>query len=57
MGLINLKAALDRALSQGYAVGAFNVINSDFADSIVSAGEHKKSPLILSVAEVHLKLC
>ena len=55
MGLINLKAALEPALSQGYAVGSFNVINSDFADAIVTAGKRRRAPLILSVAEVHLK--
>jgi fructose-bisphosphate aldolase class II len=55
MGLISLKAALEPALNQGYAVGSFNVINSDFADAIVHAGEHLNAPLILSIAEVHLK--
>jgi len=55
MGLINLKTALEPAYDQGYAVGSFNVINSDFADVIVEAGENRRAPLILSVAEVHLK--
>lgn len=55
MGLINLKTALEQALRQGYAVGSFNVINSDFADAIVNAGERRNAPLILSVAEAHLK--
>ncbi len=55
MGLINLKGALEPALSQGCAVRDFDVINSDLADSIVSAGENKKSPLSLSVCEMHLK--
>lgn len=55
MGLTNLKTALGAALNQGYAIGSFNVINSNFADAIVGAGERRQAPLILSVAEVHLK--
>jgi fructose-bisphosphate aldolase class II len=55
MGLMNLKSVLGPALKEGYAVGSFNVINSAFADAIVDAGERKSAPLILSVAEVHLK--
>jgi fructose-bisphosphate aldolase class II len=55
MGLTNLKVALGAAFDQGFAIGSFNVINSDFADAIVAAGEVCRAPLILSIAEVHLK--
>ena len=55
MGLMNLKSVLEPAWKQSYAVGSFNVINSAFADAIVDAGERTSAPLILSVAEVHLK--
>jgi fructose-bisphosphate aldolase class II len=55
MGLVNLQSVLLPAHDQRYAVGSFNIINSDFADAIISAGVRKNSPLILSVAEVHLR--
>jgi fructose-bisphosphate aldolase class II len=55
MGLVSLSEALRPAFKEGYAVGSFNIINSGFADGIVEVGKRRQSPLILSVAEVHLK--
>jgi len=54
MTLVTLKTALDKAYRNGYAVGAFNVINLEFLEAIVTAARRSASPVILNIAEVHL---
>ncbi len=53
MALVDLKTVLGHAAANRYAVGSFNVINLDFAEAIVRAAEARRSPVILSIAEVH----
>lgn len=53
MSLVDLKTVLGHAAANRYAVGSFNVINLDFAEAIVRAAEARRSPVILSIAEVH----
>ena len=53
MALVTLRTILDKAYKNGYAVGAFNVINLNFLEAIVDAAREKKSPVILNIAEVH----
>lgn len=53
MPLVSLKEVLQDAYSRQYAVGAFNVVNLDFLEAIVTAAEIKQSPVILNIAEVH----
>ena len=55
MPLVNLSTVLKEAQEKKYAVGSFNLINLDFLQAIVRAAEKKRSPVILSIAEVHLK--
>lgn len=54
MPLINLEHILAPALRGNYAVGAFNVINTDLLGAVVGAAERMRSPVILNLAEVHL---
>lgn len=54
MTLVTLKTALDKAYKDGYAVGAFNVINMEFLEAITNAARRSASPVILNIAEVHL---
>jgi len=55
MALINLKDLLAHAKQNKYAVGAFNVTNFDFIDSILDAAVSENSQIILQVAEVHFR--
>lgn len=55
MPLVNLAAILKPAQQHRYAVGAFNAVNLEFLEAILSAAEHLRSPVILNIAEAHLK--
>lgn len=55
MALINLKELLTHARENNYAVGAFNVTNLGFIDTLIDAAVEQRSPIILQIAEVHLK--
>jgi fructose-bisphosphate aldolase class II len=46
---------LNHAYSNGYAVGGFDLVSLDFLEAIIAAGEAKRSPLILSLAESHFE--
>jgi fructose-bisphosphate aldolase, class II len=54
MALVTLKTMLGKAYQNGYAVGAFNVINLEFLEAITLAARRSASPVILNIAEVHL---
>ncbi len=56
MALVTLKQLVDDAFQNGYAVGAFNVVNMEIMQGALQAAEENKSPLILAVAETHLGL-
>ncbi len=55
MALINLKDLLNHAKQHKYAVGAFNMTNIDFLDTVIGAAVEQNSPLILQLAEVHFR--
>jgi fructose-bisphosphate aldolase class II len=55
MPFVNLKTILAPAYAEGYAVGAFNVINLNFLEAIITAAKQQKSPVILNIAEVHFE--
>ncbi len=55
MSLVNLNSVLAPAFSKGYGVGSFNVINSSFVEAVIRAAENRKSPVIVSLAEVHFQ--
>lgn len=54
MALINLKQNIDKAVHNKYAVGSFNVINLNFLEAVMDAALENNSPVIISIAEVHL---
>ena len=53
MPLVKLDEALQHAAQEKYAVGAFNVVGIEFAEAILEAAGRLRSPVILSIAEVH----
>jgi fructose-bisphosphate aldolase, class II len=55
MALINLKDLLKHSQANGYAVGAFNITNLGFIDAAIAAAVEQRSPIILQIAEVHLR--
>lgn len=52
--LVTLSDILKNAEQGHYGVGLFNMLNLEMARGIIEAAEAERSPLILSVAEVHL---
>ncbi|MEJ2619397.1 MAG: ketose-bisphosphate aldolase [Candidatus Thiodiazotropha sp.] len=55
MPLVNMKQMLIHAHTNGYAVGAFDVVNLEFVAGVMSAAEQCASPVILSLAESHFQ--
>jgi len=53
MALVNMRNMLYHAYSNGYAVGAFDLVNLEFLEGIMAAAERCHSPVILSLAESH----
>ncbi len=51
MPLVSMTEMLNKAKSEGYAVGQFNVNNLEYAQGILQAAEAEKSPVILGVSE------
>lgn len=55
MALVNLAGLLNHARRHGYGVGAFNVPDYETLQAILDVAVEKQSPVIVDVAEVHLK--
>jgi len=55
MSLTNLKDLLAPAQEEGYAVAAFDVVNTEYASAIVNAAEKESSPVIVMVLEGYLR--
>ncbi len=55
MALINLQQGLNHAAQEGYAIGAFNVLDTHFLNALFRAGTRCRSPFIINIAEVHFK--
>jgi fructose-bisphosphate aldolase class II len=51
--LVDLGDMLRHAHANGYAVGAFDLINLDFLQAILAGAERQRAPVILSLAESH----
>ncbi len=51
MSLVTMKEMLNKAKSEGYAVGQFNINNLEFTQAILQAAQEEKSPVILGVSE------
>lgn len=54
-GLVNTKQMFDDAITNHYAVPAFNFYNMETLDAIISAARDTHSPVILAVSESALK--
>lgn len=57
MPIVDLNEVLQPAQRNCYAVGAFNLVDLSTLYSVLEAAESLHSPVILNVAEVHLKYC
>ncbi|MCZ7833254.1 ketose 1,6-bisphosphate aldolase [Atlantibacter hermannii] len=55
MALISLADGLAHARQHGYALGAFNVLDSHFLRALFAAAKQERSPFIINIAEVHFK--
>jgi len=55
MSLISLAQGLSHARQHGYALGAFNVLDTHFLRALFAAAEAQRSPFIINIAEVHFK--
>jgi len=55
MALVNLAGLLAHARAHGYGVGAFNVPEYETLQAILDVATEQRSPVIIDVAEVHLK--
>ncbi len=55
MPIVNMKDMLKHAYENNYAVGAFDVINLEFIEGVITAAEQYQSPVILSLAESHFE--
>ena len=49
--LVNAKDMLNKAKTEGYAVGAFNINNLEWTKAILTAAQESASPVILGVSE------
>lgn len=50
MPLVSMKEMLEKAKSEGYAVGQYNLNNLEFTQAILQAAEEEQSPVILGVS-------
>ncbi|MFP4016064.1 MAG: ketose-bisphosphate aldolase [Halanaerobiales bacterium] len=55
MGLVTLNEVLKKSVTKNRAVGSFNVTNHQMVEGVIAAAEEKRVPVIISIAEVHLK--
>lgn len=51
MALVNMKAMLNKAKNEQYAVGQFNINNLEWTKTILTVSEEMNSPVILGVSE------
>lgn len=55
MPLVTSKKLLEKALSERFAIGAFNANNMEMIQAIVEAAEEERSPVILQVSQGAIK--
>jgi fructose/tagatose bisphosphate aldolase len=53
MPLVDLKDMLGHARAHGYAVGAYDAVDSNFVAAIVAGAEAARAPVVVSFAESH----
>ena len=52
MPLVNLQSVLKKAEKEKYAVGSFDVINTEMLQGVIAAAEETRSPVILAFAQI-----
>ena len=55
MALVTTKEMFEKAMKEGYAIGAFNVNNMEIIQGIVEAAAEQKSPVILQASSSAIK--
>lgn len=55
MAMLSLKEILAQADKHKFGIGAFNVVDSNFADAIFTAAKEQASPIIINMAQVHFE--
>ena len=55
MSLVTTKEMFEKAMKEGYAIGAFNVNNMEIIQGIVDAAAEQKSPVILQASSSAIK--
>ena len=55
MALVTTKSMFEKAMKEGYAIGAFNVNNMEIIQGIVDAAAEANSPVILQVSSSAIK--
>lgn len=53
MPLVNLKDMLRHARANGYAIGAYDVVDCNFIAAVIAGAEAARAPVIISFAESH----
>ncbi len=54
MSLVSMKAMLQQAVQEHYAVGQFNLNNLEFTQAILQAAEEEQAPIILGLSEAYI---
>ena len=55
MPLVTSKGLLEKALQEGYAIGAFNANNLEMVQAIVETAEEERSPVIVQISQGAIK--
>jgi len=55
MPLVSSKEVLQKAMNEGYAVGAFNANNAEMVQAVVETAEEEKAPVILQISQGAIK--
>ena len=55
MPLVSSKEVLQKAMSEGYAVGAFNVNNGEMVQAIAETAQEEQAPVILQISQGAIK--
>ena len=55
MSLVTTKEMFEKAMKEGYAIGAFNVNNMEIVQGIVDAAAEQNSPVILQASSSAIK--
>ena len=50
MAIVRLGEICDKAINEGYAVGAFNIFNMESIEAVLKAAEIEKSAAIIQVS-------